>query len=193
MNFFAKFFEWFKPAQEIHAPQEGYDNLAAAEFFRQIITADSRSSRTIMWNSSARLENVQLEYKMIGDDAASFGSVAADFFRGNFIYSCTLKNLKPESLYQFRVIAGDYASEWQNLRTAGDGEFEMLVFSDSQSFDYGTWRRTAEILTTGRIFCSGGSGTRRLKICCATGFWCRLWGTTSATTKTGGFASRAAI
>lgn len=144
MNIFEKFFARFKAKQEFHAPQDGYESLSAAEFFRQIVTADSRSSRTIMWNAAARLENVKLEYKMVGDDAAEFGSVGADFFRGNFIYSCALTNLKPESLYQFRVIAGDYASEWQNLRTAGDGEFEMLVFSDSQSFDYGTWRRTAK-------------------------------------------------
>ena len=144
MNFFSKVFEWFKPAQKIHAPQEGYDNLAAAEFFRQVITADSRSSRTIMWNSSARLENVRLEYRMVGEDAAYFADVDADFFRGNFIYASTLKNLKPASLYQYRLVAGEAASDWRNLRTAGDGEFEMLVFSDSQSFDYGTWRRTAE-------------------------------------------------
>ncbi|MBO4401205.1 MAG: metallophosphoesterase family protein [Selenomonadaceae bacterium] len=144
MSFLEKFLAHFKHAQEFHAPQVGYKNLTAAKFFRQIVTADSRTSRTVMWNSPARLENVQLEYRMVGEDAASFAEVTADFFGGNFIYSSTLKNLKPESLYHYRLVAGEEATGWRNLRTAGDGEFEMLVFSDSQSFDYNTWHRTAE-------------------------------------------------
>lgn len=144
MNFLAKIFALFKAKPETHAPQDGYSALTAAKFFRQIVTADSRTSRTVMWNSDARLENVKLEYRMVGEDAAHFADVAADFFRGNFIYSCALENLKPESLYQYRLVVGEAASDWRNLRTAGDGEFEMLVFSDSQSFDYKTWHRTAE-------------------------------------------------
>ncbi len=96
-----------------------------------------------MFNAEKSLENVQLEYREFGADAANFADVAEDFFGGQFIYSATIKNLRAANLYQFRVIAGDRVTDWQKFQTSGDGEFEMLIFSDSQSFDYNTWRRTA--------------------------------------------------
>lgn len=136
-----------KPAP-LHSPRDGYKSLKAIKYLRQIVTADSRTSRTLMWGTDERLEDVRLEYKLLGDDAAAFGSVVVDYFEQGgeaaFIYTCAIQNLKPESLYNFRIIAGERAGDWQNLRTGGDGEFEMLVFSDSQCVDYGVWRRTAE-------------------------------------------------
>lgn len=134
--------------RELHEPREGYGTLEAAKFFRQVVTADSRASRTLMWNSLERLEGVELEYEMVGEGAASFGNVTANFFEmlggSAYIYSATLEGLKPASMYRYRVIAGGRATDWRNFRTAGDGEFEMLVFSDSQCVDYEVWRRTAE-------------------------------------------------
>ena len=56
-----------------------------------------------------------------------------------------MENLKPESLYQFRIVAGERATSWQNLRTAGDGAFQMIIFSDSQCEHYEVWQKTADI------------------------------------------------
>ena len=126
-----------------HQPQDGYKPLAV-KFLRQIVTADSKTSRVIMWTSDDKIPNVKLEYKMIGEDTAQFEQVVEDFFEGNFIYGCELKNLKPGSLYNFRIISETCATTWQNLRTAGDGNFQMLVFSDSQCINYKVWLRTAE-------------------------------------------------
>ena len=143
MNFFENLLSKIFKRQENHQPQDGYKPLAV-KFLRQIITADSTTSRVIMFNTDEKLSNVKFEYKMIGEDTAQFAKVTEDFFE-EFIYSCTLENLKPESLYNFRIISNDAATDWQNLRTAGNGDFQMLIFSDSQCIDYRIWQRTATV------------------------------------------------
>lgn len=146
MNVFKKFLSNFRltTTEKIHQPQDGYKPLNAVKFLRQIITADSRTSRLLMWHSDEKLKNVRLEYKMIGEDAAQFGKISAVFFDEDFIYSCKLENLKPESLYKFRIISDDRATDWQNLKTTGCNDFQMLVFSDSQCTNYKIWQKTAD-------------------------------------------------
>ena len=94
----------------------------------------------IMWESDS-VENFLLEYKLVGEEIAHFSEVK----RREKIYFCALEGLKPESLYKFRIISGENAIDWKNLRTSGDGAFQMLIFSDSQCENYEIWRRTAEI------------------------------------------------
>ena len=130
--------------EEFHQPQDGYKPLREVKFLRQIITEDSRTSRVLMWQSDAEIKNIRLEYRLIGEMAAMFGEVVCNKFEQIFIYSCELKNLKSESVYQFRVVAESRATAWQNLRTAGNGYFQMLVFSDSQCEHYDVWQRTAD-------------------------------------------------
>ena len=142
-NILSKF--GLEKVSELHQPRDGYEPLLAVKFLRQIVTADSKTSRVVMWNSDAEISNVKFEYKLIGEDAANFGNIVVDFFEGNFIYSCKLENLKPESLYRFRIISDNCATNWQNLRTAGDRNFQMLLFSDSQCIDYRIWQRTATV------------------------------------------------
>jgi hypothetical protein len=48
-------------------------------------------------------------------------------------------------LYKFRIISGERATSWQDLRTSGDGNFQMLIFADSQCEHYEVWQRTADI------------------------------------------------
>ena len=124
---------------EAHMPQDGYEPLTSVKFLRQIITKDSRSSRMIMWQSYEE-ENFLVEWRLIGEETAHFSEVR----RKDFIYSCALENLKPESLYNFRIVADKRATSWQNLRTAGDGAFQMLIFADSQCEHYEVWQRTAD-------------------------------------------------
>ncbi len=132
---------WAEAARldELHTPQDGYEPLTSVRFLRQVVTKDSRSSRMIMWESESE-ENFLLEWKMVGEDAAHFSEVE----RRDLIYFCALENLKPESLYKFRIVAGERATSWQNLRTAGDGEFQMIIFSDSQCENYNVWQKTAD-------------------------------------------------
>ncbi len=133
------YFPRLAQAEELHTPQEGYESLTI-KFLRQIITKDSRTSRMIMWESDVE-ENFLAEYKLVGEESAKFSAVE----RRESIFFCELKNLKPESLYNFRIISGERATSWQNLRTAGDGAFQMIIFSDSQCEHYEIWQRTAEI------------------------------------------------
>jgi hypothetical protein len=124
---------------EAHTPQDGYEPLTSIKFLRQIITKDSRSSRMIMWQSETA-EDFKVEWRLIGEETAHFSEVQ----RKDFIYSCALENLKPESLYNFRIVADERATSWQNLRTAGDGAFQILIFADSQCEHYEVWQRTAD-------------------------------------------------
>lgn len=124
---------------KLHTPQDGYKPLTSVKFLRQVVTKDSRSSRMIMWQSEVE-EDFQVEWRLVGEEAAHFAEVK----RRDFIYSCKLKGLKPASLYKFRIVAGERATSWQNLRTSGDGAFQMLIFADSQCEHYEVWQRTAD-------------------------------------------------
>ena len=124
-------------AEEVHTPRADYEPLTI-KFLRQIITKDSRTSRVLMWQTEAA-EDFLLEYKLVGEEAAHFAEVE----RRDFICSCAIEKLKPASLYNFRIILGERATVWQKLRTAGDGAFQMIIFSDSQCEHYEVWQRTA--------------------------------------------------
>ncbi|MBR0262238.1 MAG: metallophosphoesterase [Selenomonadaceae bacterium] len=124
---------------ELHTPQDGYEPLTSVKFLRQVVTKDSRTSRLIMWQAESA-EDFLLEWKLVGEDSAHFSEVT----RRDLIYSCALENLKSESLYKFRIVAGERATSWQDLRTSGDGEFQMLIFADSQCEHYEIWQRTAD-------------------------------------------------
>ena len=141
-NFFPKFAE-AERLDELHTPQDGYRPLTSVKFLRQIVTRDSRSSRMLMWQSDVA-EKFSVEWQLVGDDAAHFSDVTQKTFEDEIFCSCALENLKPESLYRFRIVAGERATAWQNLRTAGDGKFQMLIFADSQCEHYSVWQRTAD-------------------------------------------------
>ena len=125
--------------EELHTPQDGYAPLTSVKFLRQVVTRDSRSSRMIMWQADSD-ENFSVEWQLVGEEAAHFSEVT----RRESICSCALENLKPASLYKFRIISGERATAWQELRTAGDGAFQMLIFADSQCEHYEVWQRTAD-------------------------------------------------
>ena len=136
--------------EKLHAPQDGYKPLRQVKFLRQIITQDSRTSRVIMWQCD-ELFDVQVEIELIGEGGATFCAANVEKFLQDdatiYIYTCEMENLKPESLYRFRIIAGDAATGWQNLRTAGYGNFQMLIFSDSQCVNYDVWQKVADTAT----------------------------------------------
>ena len=124
-------------AEEVHMPREGYAPLTI-KFLRQIITKDARTSRMIMWQAEAT-EDFSLEWRLVGEEAAHFAEVK----RRDLICHCALGNLKPASLYNFRIIAGERATAWQKFQTAGDGAFQMIICADSQCENYEVWQRTA--------------------------------------------------
>ena len=182
--------------EKLHQPQDGYKPLRQVKFLRQIITKDSRTSRVIMWQCDEELNGVQVEYELIGGDGANFCAVDFEIFRQDdatiYIYTCTLENLKPESLYRFRIIFENSATSWQNLLTPGYGNFQMLIFSDSQCVNYDVWQKVAdtaaknypdaELVTVIGDLVDNGRGILPPLLFCRKKFSRRLWAITNVTT-----------
>lgn len=133
--------------EQLYQPPKGYEPLRAVKFLRQVVTENSETSRLIIWQAEEEIKNLRLEYKLTDGEKIFYGEVSYENFSDDekiFIYSCELKNLSPQSLYNFRIVSGNKATAWQNLRTTGQKNFQMLVFSDSQCADYNVWQRTAD-------------------------------------------------
>lgn len=120
-----------------------------ASNIRQVITADSTTSRTFMWQSDYAEENPVVEYRQAGDDTTIMQLPASsDAFSDDgvttYIHTATVTDLKPGTAYEYRVGAGDKRSSWQSFHTAQGSDFKALIFPDSQSSDYSVWAATAQ-------------------------------------------------
>lgn len=120
-----------------------------ASNIRQVITADSTTSRTFMWQSDYAEENPVVEYRQAGDDTTIMQLPASsDAFSDDgvttYIHTAAVSDLKPGTAYEYRVGAGDKRSSWQSFHTAQGHDFKALIFPDSQSSDYSVWAATAQ-------------------------------------------------
>lgn len=120
-----------------------------ASNIRQVITADSTTSRTFMWQSDYAEENPVVEYRQAGDDDSLMQRPASsDAFSDDgvttYIHTAAVSDLKPGTAYEYRVGAGDKRSDWQSFHTAQGHDFKALIFPDSQSSDYSVWAATAQ-------------------------------------------------
>lgn len=120
-----------------------------ASNIRQVITADSTTSRTFMWQSDYAEENPVVEYRQAGDDTTIMQLPASsDAFSDDgvttYIHTAAVSDLKPGTAYEYRVGAGDKRSDWQSFHTAQGHDFKALIFPDSQSSDYSVWAATAQ-------------------------------------------------
>lgn len=120
-----------------------------ASNIRQVITADSTTSRTFMWQSDYAEENPVVEYRQAGDDDSLMQLPASsDAFSDDgvttYIHTAAVTDLKPGTAYEYRVGAGDKRSSWQSFHTAQGHDFKALIFPDSQSSDYSVWAATAQ-------------------------------------------------
>lgn len=120
-----------------------------ASNIRQVITADSTTSRTFMWQSAYAEENPVVEYRQAGDDDSLMQLPASsDAFSDDgvttYIHTAAVTDLKPGTAYEYRVGAGDKRSSWQSFHTAQGHDFKALIFPDSQSSDYSVWAATAQ-------------------------------------------------
>lgn len=125
----------------------------AADFdalrLRQLITADSRTSRTIMWESAAPQADGQLLWRLAGQmDIQSLSAAGRSFTEDDqtsYIHTAMVTGLQPGQHYEYRIIANGRGTAWQPLPAATAGPFKALIFPDSQcSDDYGTWRDLAQ-------------------------------------------------
>jgi hypothetical protein len=119
-----------------------------AQFLRQLITADAAHSRTIMWQAEDVLTNPAIEYRVKGQTEAQMVAAQEDFFTDDGVknnqYLAKLQELQADTDYEYRVVTDAAASDWHTLHTAGQGDFECLIFPDSQSSDYSDWKAIAQ-------------------------------------------------
>lgn len=119
-----------------------------AQYVRQIITADSSASRTLMWQAESALSKPGVEYRFKGQEEIRGVSAQEDFFTDdgleNMQYTAELNGLQPGSEYEYRLISEGVAGEWHSLTTPGAGAFSCLIFPDSQSSDYSDWEKVAQ-------------------------------------------------
>ena len=121
-----------------------FPRLAAAasgtlpiEALRQLITADPRTSRTIMWQSKTPLEDCRLQYQTADGPLQSLPVNSESLHEDrvtNYYYTVYLKNLTPAATYHYRIWQGNIATEWQTFTTAPAEitDFSALIFCDSQ-------------------------------------------------------------
>lgn len=115
---------------------------------RQVITADSATSRTIMWQSTLAEEDAVVEYRIQGETTIHSQPATDEKFtddnKTTYIHTVSLTDLTPSTTYEYRVGYGQKRSAWQTLKTASGTDFKALIFPDSQSSDYSVWKQTEE-------------------------------------------------
>jgi len=115
----------------------------------QVITKDSTTSRTIMWQSNTEEKDAFVEYRKNKMGAAvqvqkeRINVKFTDDGKTTRVHTVTLHNLEPGTEYEYRLGHGDNRSQWYKLTTGQGNRFKALIFPDSQSADYKTWENVA--------------------------------------------------
>ena len=124
-------------------------------YLRQIITRDSRTSRTIMWQSTISLPGCRVEYRPAAQrlsktQPASVTALTEDG-TANYYYHATLTMLQPGTIYSYRIVQGSLATDWYTLSTAPaeSASFTALIFADSQCAEsYADWQQNLQAAVT---------------------------------------------
>ena len=131
---------------------ERYALLAQRDAFnlRQVITADSKTSRTIMWQSETENKDAFVEYHKVKAEGTTIQTQKErinDKFTDNgkttWVHTVTLQNLEPGTEYEYRLGYKDRRSDWYKLSAVQGTKFKALVFPDSQSAKYKAWEDVA--------------------------------------------------
>lgn len=118
-------------------------------------TQDPKTTQTISWRTdiSTTVGQVRFGPDLTSADPNGRSSIAAALtntleITGSAVnvHSATLTGLTPGMRYRYQVGYGSVWSNVYNFRTESrePAPFKFLVFGDSQSIDYGTWRTTLQ-------------------------------------------------
>ncbi len=116
---------------------------------RQIITTDSRTSRTIMWHSDDPQADAEVAWRLPGSDDCHVTSASSALYTDDgqhiYLHRATITGLAPRACYEYRLLSGAQGTAWRPLQTDGGGPFKALIFPDTQCSDgYITWRNVAQ-------------------------------------------------
>ena len=120
-----------------------------SRYIRQIVAKDNSTSRTIMWQSDSSEPDAVIAYRLVGSDDIKTLSATDTAFTDDgsttYIHEGTITDLTPDTKYEYRVgYSTDRRSDWYSLETAGAGEYEVLIYPDSQSGDYSGWEQVVK-------------------------------------------------
>ena len=123
----------------------GSDSNVQVTSVRQIVAADNKHWRTIMWQSDMT-QPYSVEYRKVGGASQSVGGENISFKdgKGDYItYRAVLTGLEPGATYEYRVNKEKNKGAWHKLNTDDGTGFTALIFPDSQSSDYSGWQQLA--------------------------------------------------
>ena len=121
------------------------EKILEIKFLRQIVTRDLSTARCIMWQSDEPLKNPAVEVSLAnGEEITTFPAQESSFTddaKKNFQYTAQIENLSPNKLYEYRVVDGDAATNWYELkRSFKYKKSTAIIFPDSQcAGKYDTW------------------------------------------------------
>ena len=119
-----------------------------ARFLRQLVTADCRTSRRIMWQSEEEQAKAQIVWREKGQSELHRVPAEQEGFADDgqrmYIHQGLLEGLKPGAEYEYCISCGEEGTPWQSLRTDKGAGFQMLIFTDSQSNDYTDWKNIVQ-------------------------------------------------
>ena len=132
-------------AQNAEREDAGSDAAVAITHIRQLVAADNKTARTIMWEGKVK-QPYTLEYRKQGSrDSRSVQAADSSFTdKDSFIqYTARLDSLAPGSTYEYRINTAKNKGQWHKLHTEAGAGFTALIFPDSQSADYSGWQQLA--------------------------------------------------
>lgn len=132
-------------AQNAEREAEGSEAAVALTHVRQLVAADNKTARTIMWEARVK-QPYTLEYRKQGSkDIQAVQATDSSFTDKDSViqYTARLSGLLPGSAYEYRISTAQHKGRWHKLSTEkGDG-FTALIFPDSQSANYSGWQQLA--------------------------------------------------
>lgn len=133
----------------LHDLEKKFSNDLNAKFLRQIITSDCSTSRCLMWQVDSKMKNPEVEIKIKNSDATEIFPATENFFiddgKENLQYITQIKNLQPNTEYEYRIIDGEHCTDYFTLKTSSEKKFKAIIFPDSQSADYNVWGEVAKV------------------------------------------------
>lgn len=120
-----------------------------AKYIRQLMTHDSRTSRTIMWHSEKSQDGAMVVWRKFGTSALHTERASQHSFNSGdstfFIHTATVTGLSQNTHYEYRLQYNEEATPWYPLHTPGSSSFKALIFPDSQcGGDYTVWHELAK-------------------------------------------------
>ena len=125
-------------AQNADSEVQGSDTAAAIINPRQLVAADNKTARTIMWEAKMK-QPYTLEYRLQGSKGIMTVQATDSSFtdKDSFIqYTARLSGLAPGSAYEYRINTAQNKGRWHKLQTESGAGFTALIFPDSQSANY---------------------------------------------------------